>query len=599
MSGFSRPSSQVLKQIEAAVLRRHELQINVDRLLASIAFLNTEAENLAVAEFGPDIAPWALKMAEGSLPSIISLSAEKLDGDAPVAAIAPSVVPAPVLANDSMVAAIVETPVPSSQTEVDNDPVADNDDFFGVPVPSSRIAEGYAIVEEALICYRQGQKSNPYGSDRGKNSFRKQLFARALESYYENGLSDGPEQPVVNETIFVAEVDFSVDGPATSQAAIEEPSSAIFVVEAVETVAIEEVSATVETIVDDLSASAPDFAPVSELEATYEDDHTVNGVDGDIADGSDDDFLPDFGDHPDDDISSGGHADEVPQAETFEALSQEIGEDFEGEGDPLSIEETLVVEPGQTFELGDTFFSDEQPEPEPLVVAEEQPQVVVPASVVPEAAKTPVVADDMVGGGVRLPPSAAARVVSVASLPPSMRPVPSMRPQPSPVQSVGVKQDDPIAVNPAPAAPAHAQARPPLSRPPVAAPTAQRPAATAQQVTSPSTTEAAPVAEQAAPKPHVQGQSPSPALVRPGFTPPPRPGAVRQPAPMPAQRQHGYGAAVPGPSGNGLEQALEEKRKAEEAKAAANAAAGPGPAAAAPRPAAPPMRPSFAAPIRR
>jgi hypothetical protein len=51
--------------------------------------------------------------------------------------------------------------------------------YFGEKVPSDRVSEADDIVAQADSFVAQGRKGNPYGSDRGKNAWRKSLFNAA------------------------------------------------------------------------------------------------------------------------------------------------------------------------------------------------------------------------------------------------------------------------------------------------------------------------------------------------------------------------------------------------------------------------------------
>jgi hypothetical protein len=600
MTQTTRPSSHVLSQIEGALHRRYQLQVQVDQLLAGIAILNEKAETLALDEFGQDLAPAAIMMAERSLPSIVALMAQKeqpaatavTDSEQPRATVPTSTTadPARVLVEPSH--------LQPSAPVVEADAVVTSDDFLGVAVPAGRTDEAYDILEEAKTSFRQGQKSNPYATNRGKNSWRNALFAKALENYFETGLGEGVdtddhgsaategfvvETPVFdddhdeNDVIADQDADASLDVDPVNDTSVAVP---VFI----------EVEAAAVSSDEDLS-SAPASAIVETDEDADEDDHEpeafvpAEDIDHSAAIDAFDNHLPDFDEIPDD----------VDDADT---AIEPVVNDVATPVDAATSETPQETSLDQTFTLDETFFSDDVAHSDPLTIETEPSQVEglvsEPAAVSPSV--TPV-ADDMTGAPMRIPPSAAARAVSVASLPPAMRPAAMARPQPQPTPAATKPLDEsnPAVVEQAPAVASAPQARPVMARPaaPVSVP---RPA-----VVAPASVTTKPV-ETARPTPQ-----PSPAQVaaRPNQAPvtapavAPRPGFARPqpstPAPV-ANRQPGYGATVT-KAPEGLEKALEEQRKAEEAKANGSAAPAPRPVAP-PRPGAP-IRPSFAPPIRR
>jgi hypothetical protein len=566
MTQTTRPSSHVLSQIEGALHRRYQLQVQVDQLLAGIAILNEKAETLALDEFGQDLAPAAIMMAERSLPSIVALMAQKeqaaatavTDSEEPRATVPTSTTadPVRVLVEPSHLQPL--TPV------VEADAVVTSDDFLGVAVPAGRTDEAYDILEEAKTSFRQGQKSNPYATNRGKNSWRNALFAKALENYFETGLGEGVdtddhgsaategfvvETPVFdddhdeNDVIADQDADASLDVDPVNDTSVAVP---VFI----------EVEAAAVSSDEDLSS-----APASAIVETDEDDHEpeafvpAQDIDHSAAIDAFDNHLPDFDEIPDD----------VDDADT---AIEPVVNDVATPVDAATSETPQETSLDQTFTLDETFFSDDVAHSDPLTIETEPSQVEdlvsEPAAVSPSVAP---VADDMTGAPMRIPPSAAARAVSVASLPPAMRPAAMARPQPQPTPAATKPLDEsnPAVVEQAPAVASAPQARPVMARP------------------------AAPVS---VPRPAVV--APASVTTKPVETAQPTP-QPSTPAPV-ANRQPGYGATVT-KAPEGLEKALEEQRKAEEAKANGSAAPAPRPVAP-PRPGAP-IRPSFAPPIRR
>jgi hypothetical protein len=596
MTQTTRPSSHVLSQIEGALHRRYQLQVQVDQLLAGIAILNEKAETLALDEFGQDLAPAAIMMAERSLPSIVALMAQKeqaavTDSEQPQATVPTSTSADPVRA--LVEPAHLQPPIPM----VEADAVVTSDDFLGVAVPAGRTDEAYDILEEAKTSVRQGQKSNPYATNRGKNSWRNALFAKALENYFETGLGEGVdtddhgsvategflvETPVFDDDHDENDVVADLDADASLDVdPVNDDSVAVPVIIEVEGAAVSS---------DEDQSSAPAAAIVETDEDADEDDHEPEGfepaedIDHSAAIDAFDNHLPDFDEIPDD----------VDDADTAIEPINDVATPV----DAATSETPQATSLDQTFTLDETFFSDDVAHSDPLTIETEPSQVEdlvsEPAAVSPSV--TPV-ADDMTGAPMRIPPSAAARAVSVASLPPAMRPAAMARPQPQPTPAAAKPLDEsnPVVVEQAAAVASAQQARPVMVRPaaPVSgprpgvvapAPVTTKPAETAQPTPQPS-----PVQVAARP---TQAPVTAPAVApRPGFARP----QPSTPAPV-ANRQPGYGATVT-KAPDGLEKALEEQRKAEEAKANGSAAPAPRPVAP-PRPGAP-IRPSFAPPIRR
>lgn len=593
MTQTTRPSSHVLSQIEGALHRRYQLQVQVDQLLAGIAILNEKAETLALDEFGQDLAPAAIMMAERSLPSIVALMAQKEQAAATaVTDTEQSQATVPTSTSADPARALVEPahlqpPIPV----VEADAVVTSDDFLGVAVPAGRTDEAYDILEEAKTSFRQGQKSNPYATNRGKNSWRNALFAKALENYFETGLGEGvgtddhgsvaTEGFVVETPVFDddhdendLDADASLDVDPVNDASVAVP-------------VIIEVEAAAVSSDEDLS-SAPAAAIVETDEDADEDDHEpeafepAEDIDHSAAIDAFDNHLPDFDEIPDD----------LDDADT----AIEPVNDVVTPVDAATSETAQETSLDQTFTLDETFFSDDVAHSDPLTI-ETEPSLVEdlvsePAAVSPSV--TPV-ADDMTGAPMRIPPSAAARAVSVASLPPAMRPGAMARPQPTPAAAKPLDASNPAVVEQAPAVASAPQARPVMARP-VSSVSAPRPAVVAPAPVTTKPVETVqptpqPSPAQVAARP-TQAPVPAPAAgPRPGFARP----QPSTPAPV-ANRQPGYGATVT-KAPDGLEKALEEQRKAEEAKANGSAAPAPRPIAP-PRPGAP-IRPSFAPPIRR
>lgn len=581
------PSSQVQKNLEIALFKVDQLQRKVDEMLTHMHELKSQAEEIAVTAFGPELAPAALKMATMSLPAIWEITARNEVALPDQRSPAPSVV--------DPVPAIPQQPVITATPTLERDGgegSEQNPEFFDVDVPASRVDEGYAILSEVLTAYRQNQKFNPYSNDRGKNSWRKQLFAKALEHYYENGLAG--EEAVVEEGVFTPEVPLIVE--------IEVPETGTtdaFVAEVVEVAAADDIvvpsgSEVAEEIVDERMATESDITSVEDEGISF-----APTDDGDLGEGS---FIPEFDDEfnsvviPDDETVE----DDVSVVVTDDdaVLGNETGDDF-------AVGEDAAIKADHTFELTETFFSDDVPEEVALSGAEGEedhhaPEVANVQEPVPPSDVTSktVVADDMVDAPA-LPASYAARVVAMANVPPAMRPRTM-----SPVTAPKPQEVEPSRQTSAAAAPAESNREPkqaPATAPVHSTTSAARPAmgrpglAPARPTTSVAPVTASTAAETKA-APAQPQQPPRPAVM----TPATRPGMVRPQPEATATRQHGYGNAVPAP--DGLEQALEEKRKAEEAKARTAEVSSPEPVN---RPAPPPFRPSpiarpgFATPMRK
>lgn len=604
MENLTRPSSHVQRLIEAALLEADERQRVVDQLLIKIEECKTRAHQVAISAFGEELASAAVKMAAMSLPAIYEIKARQAAEQKAVVVEHPGVeasqsVQVPESDQVPRQSVVQPTAVPASSRDyLETDSGVRNPDFFDVDVPPPRVQEGYAILAEVETAYRQNQKENPYGNDRGKNSWRKALFAKALEHFYKSGMSGesaSEETSVAFEETEAAVISFKNDVPLTDSdtEVVQEPGpedhseeidgqEANF--DADEDVLVSPTDVSLD--VDEVSlepVAAADFVAdqfvVDAPEISLENDNGESVRDDRI-----DSFIPDFG-SPDDDDN--------------DAYSADVSDDAQDIDDDQAADETFSVPSDRTFELSETFFSEDVTIEEPMATTEVEPvetviekPVVEQVSVAREASKSAPVADDMDDGPVTLPPSAA-RAVAASSLPPAMRPR-MMAPVSAQVQKPA--PSEPIAptggVTPPVAQSASAPSRPPIGR----APMPQRSAPTPAAVAKPSE----PTAVSPAPSEPAQPAKPSaPATPRPVIMP--RPAMQRRPAQAQAApvRQHGYGNAVPAP--DGLAAALEEKRKAEEAQGVAPSTQ---PVTRTPppppvRPGPPISRPSFSSPIRR
>lgn len=169
------PASEIIREAEQKLAQAYSMRQNAYDLLREAASIEAAVQEYAISVMGPDKGLIAFEMAKWSLNgdggeiSIPQSSPQKID--VPVEPIkSPEPVSAPVKT--------VATRAVSNVTTLSSRSL-DKDKYFGENVPSARTAEADEIVAQATSYVAQGRKGNPYGSDRGKNAWRKSLFNSA------------------------------------------------------------------------------------------------------------------------------------------------------------------------------------------------------------------------------------------------------------------------------------------------------------------------------------------------------------------------------------------------------------------------------------
>jgi len=182
------PASEIVREAEAAHRRSLQLREEARRLLAEADAVEAGALARAVDSLGEDLGRAAVGMAAWTVTGKLPEAAQPLptmgeEAPAPYA-------PAPASGPDQTPVAPA-APAPACDTQqaenlapapaASGSQVTSRTSLHGVDVPPSRIQEAEEIVAQASSLFAQGHKSNPYGSDRGKNAWRKLLFKAAWD----------------------------------------------------------------------------------------------------------------------------------------------------------------------------------------------------------------------------------------------------------------------------------------------------------------------------------------------------------------------------------------------------------------------------------
>ncbi len=192
----SRPSSAIQQDIELEVFKASFFQEKAEALRQQILDLEEKAEfhesnarEIASAEFGIDLVEPSLQMAKLSVPFL----KEKFKSRAQSFSSADVTQAENVRAEQGSISEDIDTasyeniaPISSSENDVDDNADADAAEFFGVEVPPSRRDEARDIIDEAIAAVRKKSKTNIYASGRGKNAWRKHLFAAAWVHFANN-----------------------------------------------------------------------------------------------------------------------------------------------------------------------------------------------------------------------------------------------------------------------------------------------------------------------------------------------------------------------------------------------------------------------------
>ena len=169
------PASEIIREAEQKLAQAYSMRKNAYDLLREAASIEAAVQEYAISVMGPDKGFIAFEMAKWSLSgdvgeiSIPQSSPQKID------------VPVEPMKSAEPVSAPVKTAATKavpSVTPLSSRPL-DRDKYFGENVPPARTAEADEIVAQATSYVAQGRKGNPYGSDRGKNAWRKSLFNSA------------------------------------------------------------------------------------------------------------------------------------------------------------------------------------------------------------------------------------------------------------------------------------------------------------------------------------------------------------------------------------------------------------------------------------
>lgn len=169
------PASEIIREAEQKLAQAYSMRQNAYDLLREAASIEATVQEYAISVMGPDKGLIAFEMAKWSLSgdvgeiSIPQSSPQKID-----VPVEPMKSAEPVSASVKTVA----TKAVPSVTPLSSRPL-DKDKYFGENVPPARTAEADEIVAQATSYVAQGRKGNPYGSDRGKNAWRKSLFNSA------------------------------------------------------------------------------------------------------------------------------------------------------------------------------------------------------------------------------------------------------------------------------------------------------------------------------------------------------------------------------------------------------------------------------------
>lgn len=161
-------ASEVIKNLEARLSQASELIGDARRLLSAAAQIEEEARQYAKGALGPTHGASALSLALMSFPLLSSMVEDPLQ------------VPAKSAPGNPAISS--EDKDASSKAPWKSADQGDVTSLHGVEFPSARLAEAQVIVAEAIGGVKNGNMTNLYANNRGKNAWRRSLFKAAMES---------------------------------------------------------------------------------------------------------------------------------------------------------------------------------------------------------------------------------------------------------------------------------------------------------------------------------------------------------------------------------------------------------------------------------
>jgi hypothetical protein len=365
-------SSEIQKKLERGAFSIHIARKHIEALKAEIAGHEEQMYDTARSLYDNEgLVEAAIAMAQMSIPALEMRASKIVAGnnqssvsstsredaltqliDASVDAVTPASLDA-----DSAAAEEDSTP---TETSVDGPGLTKiyTEEFFGVEVPVSQFDLAREIKHEAAVSVKQNTKSNIYASDRGKNAWRKALFARARAEYLKNGIpTDGSDIAPAVDTPDVAAVDTVSD-----------------VVEDVSTDAApvsEQMSEAAETFDDAATSDDGDVhANIVLVQSDVEGDHVVEQLEvEELETASDaqnidaDEWSVDRSDDLGVDAQS-----EISEQETSgvidipffdDPVTDVLVEGSDDMADVVSEETTLPVSDDHTLSIADTYFPDD------------------------------------------------------------------------------------------------------------------------------------------------------------------------------------------------------------------------------------------------
>lgn len=208
---MSLPASEIIREAEKQLIEAQQLRLSAYELLREASLLEDRTRNSTIEAMGPETGMLAFEMAKWSLAGMNGSNLDHVNATTTDVGIVQT--DKNLTLKDVDVKSTV-TPEPRSTVKVSEpkkvtvnprNNIIDAAQYFGEKIPSDRVAEADDIISQASSYVSQGRKGNPYGSDRGKNAWRKSLFNAAyshlaknseqrasanMESVYDGPLSD-------------------------------------------------------------------------------------------------------------------------------------------------------------------------------------------------------------------------------------------------------------------------------------------------------------------------------------------------------------------------------------------------------------------------
>lgn len=199
---MSVPASEIIREAEKQLIEANKLRLAAFELLQKATASEDLARSVTVEALGPErgllafeMAQWSISALSGTdIPQDKHVIKELVDTSNPknsqqkYGAGKENNTPSPSIN-------VVESKKVSSRPSVKQ---LDVSRYFGEKVPLDRVSEADDIVSQAASFVAQGRKGNPYGSDRGKNAWRKSLFNAA---YNHLALNQETHVPETTETV--------------------------------------------------------------------------------------------------------------------------------------------------------------------------------------------------------------------------------------------------------------------------------------------------------------------------------------------------------------------------------------------------------------